>query len=187
MQEADADGRLFALSADLAAFGPVELIPLAEVAERAGTSEERIRRLLLAEGMPVDEGTLLPAFVVDDAQAFEMGMALFGDEATLAFTRVMGASVARLVDAAISLFYGEVSPSLADDAGELERARANERAGAVFALVPSVVTHLIEQCFRQDAVRSTSRLGDGDGTDGDGGDRLRRSGRFHRSGAGPSA
>jgi adenylate cyclase len=163
MQEADADGRLFALSAGLAAFGPVERIALGEVAARAGTTEERIRRLLLAEGIPVDENTLLPAFVVDDAKAFALGRELFGDEATLAFTRVVGAAVSRIVDAAISLFYGDDSLSLSVDAGELERAQVNERAGAAFALVPSVVTHLIEQFFRQDAVRSTSRLGDGAG------------------------
>jgi hypothetical protein len=77
---------------------------------------------VLAEGIPVDDATLLPAFVVDDA-AFEMGMELFGDEATLAFTRVVGASVSRIVDAAISLFYGDDSPTLPVDATELERAR----------------------------------------------------------------
>jgi hypothetical protein len=32
---------------------------------------------------------------------------LFGEEPTLAFSRVIGARGARIVDAAISLFYGE--------------------------------------------------------------------------------
>ena len=35
-----------------------------------------------------------------------------------------------------------------------------------------MVVHLIEQCFRQDAVRSTSRLGDAGRSDGHGGDRI---------------
>ncbi|HEY5250600.1 MAG TPA: hypothetical protein VIJ09_03015 [Acidimicrobiales bacterium] len=160
MVEADSDGRLPALSADLAAFAPVERISLGQVAERSGAPVERIRRMFLAEGLAVDDDMLLPAFAVDDAAAFELGMSLFGDEATLAFTRVMGASVSRIVDAAISLFYGEIGPTLDS---ELETAEANERAGAVFALLPTVVTHLIEQCFRQDSVRSASRLGDGAG------------------------
>ncbi len=70
MVEADADGVLFALSAYLAAFAPVERLPLSDVAARSGTSVDGIRRLLLAEGLPVDEATLLPAYVVDDAAAF---------------------------------------------------------------------------------------------------------------------
>ncbi len=158
MVAADADGRLPALSADLAAFGSVERISVAEVAQRSGTSAARIRRMVLAQGLPVDDRTLLPVFAVDDAVAFDLGMSLFGDEATLAFTRVMGAAASRIVDAAISLFYAEVSPRLAT---ELETVVANDRAGAVFALLPEVVGHLLEQCFRQDSVRSTSRLGGG--------------------------
>ena len=160
MVEADADGVLDSLSADLAAFATVERISLGAVAERSGTTVARIRRMLLAQGIPVDDDTLLPAFTVDDAAAFELGTSFFGDEATLAFTRVMGASVSRIADAAISLFYGEIGPTLGSDATELERARANGRAGAVFGRLPSVITHLLEQCFRQDSVRTASRGGD---------------------------
>jgi len=163
MEEADADGVLFALSSYMAAFPPVERITLAEVAERSGRTVDWFRRLLLAQGLPVDDATLLPAYLVDDAAAFELGMSLFGEEATLAFTRVMGASVARMVDAAISLFYGETSLMLPTDATELERARANERAGAGFAVLPSVMTHLLEQCFRLGSVRAVSTRGDSAG------------------------
>jgi len=160
MVDADAEGVLFALSSHLAAFGPVDRIPLREVAARSQTSVDRIRRLMLAQGIPVDDETMLAVSVVEDAAAFETAMAMFGDEATLAFTRVMGASVARIVDAAISLFYGEVSPTMPTDATELERARINERAGAVFALLPSVITHLLEQCFRDTSVRAATSRGD---------------------------
>jgi adenylate cyclase len=159
MVEADADGVLYALSADLAAFGPADRIPLAEVARRAGTSVDRIRRLRLAQGLSADDTTLVPSFTVDDAAAFDVGMALFGDEAVLAFTRVMGGSVSRIVDAAISLFYGQVSPDLPAEGTELEQARLNDRAGAVFAVLPTVITHLLEQCFRQDSVRAAARRG----------------------------
>ncbi len=159
MVEADADDVLFALTSSLAAFGAVERIPLAEVAARTGKTTDWIRRLLLAEGLPVDDTSLLPAHVVEDAAAFEVGMDLFGEEATLAFTRVMGASMARIVDAAISLFYGEVSPTVPTDATELERARINERAGTVFAVLPSVMIHLLEQFFRLNSVRAASTRG----------------------------
>jgi adenylate cyclase len=159
MVEAEADGVLYALSSYLAAFGPVERIPVAEVAARSGRSVDWIRRLLLAEGLPVDDTTLLPAHAVDDAADFQLGMSLFGEEATLAFTRVMGASVARIVDAAISLFYGEVSPTLSE-ATELERARTNERAGAVFAVLPAVIAHLLQEYFRLNSVAASSTRGD---------------------------
>ncbi len=46
------------------------------------------------------------------------------------------------------------------DGTELERARANARAGAVFAVLPSVITHLLEQCFRLNSVRAASARGD---------------------------
>jgi len=160
MVEADGDGVLFALASYLAAFAPVDWLPLSEVAARAGTTVDRIRRLMLAQGIPVDDDAVLPEYVVDDAAAFEVGMSLFGEESTVAFTRVMGASVVRIVDAAISLFYGEVSPTMATESTELERARINERAGAVFALLPSVITHLLEQSFRRNSVRAASTRGD---------------------------
>jgi adenylate cyclase len=164
MVEADAEGLLYALSSYLAAFAPVEWIGLAEVAERSGATPDRVRRLLLAEGIPVDDTTLLPAFVVDDVAASELGMSLFGEEATLAFTRVVGASVSRIVDAAISLFYGEfygeVDPTVPSGATELERARVNESAGAGFAVLPGVVVHLLEQYFRLNSVRSATTRGD---------------------------
>ena len=163
MAEADADDVLYALSSYMAAFGPVERISIGEVAARSGRTVDWVRRLLLAQGLPVDHATLLPAYAVDDAADFELGMSLFGEEATLAFTRVMGASVARIVDAAISLFYGELSPTSASHGTELERARTNERAGAVFAVLPSVVTHLLEQYFRLNSVAASSARGDAGG------------------------
>jgi adenylate cyclase len=155
MVEAEADDVLYALSSFLAAFTPGERVGLGELSRRTGTPVDRLRRLLLAEGIPVDEDSVLPAFLVDDVAAFESAMAVFGEEATLAFTRVMGASVARIVDAAISLFYGELSPETTA-ASELERARANERAGAVFSPLPAVIAHLLEQYFRLNSVRAAS-------------------------------
>ena len=167
MVEADAEGVLYALSSYLAAFAPAERIPLAEVAERSGATVDRVRRLLLAEGIPVDESTRVPAFVVDDVAASELGMSLFGEEATLAFTRVMGASMSRIVDAAISLFYGEfygeVNPAVPSGATELERALVNERAGAVFAVLPGVIVHLLEQYFHQNSVRAATTRGEAGG------------------------
>jgi adenylate cyclase len=160
MVEADADGVLYALSSYLAAFAPGDRIPLQEVAERSGRTVEAIRRLLLAEGLTVDDRSLLPEHTVYDAAAFEMATALFGEEATLAFTRVLGASVARIVDAAISLFFGGVNPPTTGES-ELERARANERAGTAFGLLPSVMTHLLEQSFRLESIRAAAARGDG--------------------------
>ena len=156
LAEAEADGVLSGVSSQLAAFGPTERLTLAEVAQRAGTTPQKIRRLLLAEGLAVDESRRLPAFVVEDVAAFEAGMAVFGEEATLAFTRVMGASVARIVDAAISLFYGELSSTMSEGSSELEAAETNAVAGAAFGLLPGVVTHLLQMCFRANSVAAAS-------------------------------
>jgi len=144
------------MTAYLTAFVPVERLPLAELCRRSTTSEDRIRRMLLAQGITVDDTSVLPAFVADDAATFELGASLFGEEATLAFTRVMGASVSAIVDAAIGLFYGEVSATMPADTTELEWARINAEAGAVFALLPSVITHLLEQRFRSESVLAAS-------------------------------
>jgi adenylate cyclase len=163
MVDAEGAGVLSGLSSFLSAFPAVDWVSLGQVAERTGRSTDWIRRLIVAEGLPVDEHTRLPAFVVDDVHAFALGVSLFGEESTLAFTRVMGASVARIVDAAISLFYGEVSPTLSAATSELERARVNERAGAVFALLPSVITHLLEQSFRLNSVQASAARGDAEG------------------------
>jgi adenylate cyclase len=163
MVEAEADGVLYALSSYMAAFPAVDRLPLAEVAARAGTTVDWIKRMLLAEGLPVDDDTVLPEHAVDDAASFALAITLFGEEAVLAFTRVLGASVARIVDAAIGIFYGEVSPMLPADITELERARINERAGTVFAVLPAVITHLLEQTFRLESVRTTSARGDAGG------------------------
>jgi len=175
---------LYALSSYAGAFGPVERIPVGEVAARSGQSVDWIRRLLLAQGLPVDETTLLPAHAVDDAAAFELGMSLFGEEATLAFTRVMGASVARIVDAAISLFYGEVSPTLSD-ATELERARTNERAGAVFAVVPMVIAHSAGAVLPAELGAGAVDAGRRRGSDRHRGHRLRGPGGVDRLGRTP--
>jgi class 3 adenylate cyclase len=160
MVEAEGDGMLFALSAYRAGFAPVERLPLAELSRRSGTSEDRIRRMLLAQGITVDDASMLPAFVADDAAVFELGTSLFGEEATVAFTLVMGASVAGIADAAIGLFYAEIGSTMRADATELERARTNADAGAIFALLPSVLTHLLEQRFRLESVRAASTRGD---------------------------
>jgi adenylate cyclase len=160
MVEADAEGVLPLLGSHLAAFAPVEQIPLTEVATRSGTTVEAIRRLFLAQGLIVDDTSLVPAYVVDDVAAFEIGMSLFGEEATLAFTRVMGASVTRIVDAAIGLFYGEFEVTTSAGETELASARDNERAGTGFSMLPSVITHLLEQCFRMNSVRAATTRGD---------------------------
>jgi adenylate cyclase len=122
---------------------------------------ERVQRILLAQGIPVDEASTLPLFAVDDVAAFMFGASVFGEEATLAFTRVIGAAVARIVDAAMGLFYGEVSPTLPSDVTDLERARTNEMTGSLFALLPDVITHLLEQSFRRGSERAALAHADG--------------------------
>jgi adenylate cyclase len=78
--------------------------------------------------------------------SFEAGAALFGEAPTLSFTRVMGAAVARVADAAVSLFLAEGMPTLGDEAGELARARAGEDGTATFIdVTPRVMSNLLRE------------------------------------------
>ena len=56
--------------------------------------------------------------------AFEQGAALMGDEAILAFTRVLGAAAINIAEAAIALFFAEFGPgTVREGPDELARAQ----------------------------------------------------------------
>ena len=110
MVEAHAQGSLPAVASELVVRGKNEVVPVKEVAARSGISLERVLRVLLASGLPVEPETEVPAKVVDLLAAFERGSELMGDEAILAFTRVLGAAAIQIAEAAVALFYSELGP-----------------------------------------------------------------------------
>ena len=137
---------LATLAADriLLDIGPV--LSAHEIAEQTGVAIDRVLRIRLASGLPGEEDQDLPAWVVEDVIGFELAAALFGEGATLAFTRVMGSSAGRIAEAAIGLFLAEVDSQLsARGATGLEWAQANEQAASLSGVITTIMTHLVRE------------------------------------------
>jgi adenylate cyclase len=162
MVAAARSGGLAALASELALQAPGDLTGVEEVARRSGTTVDRVRRVRLASGFPGDVGDFgavgavgavgarpefgLPSSAVDDVVSFEAGAAMFGEAPTLSFTRVMGAAVAKVAEAAVSLFLSERRPTLAPEASELDLAKAAEEATATFiAVTPRLMANMLRE------------------------------------------
>jgi len=133
MSRADRDGRLPALAGDLVLF-PRRTERVQEVAERLGWSREKLARLHLAMGLPFDEEQGIAPDLVRAFEIFDVGAALFGEQALLQFARVLGASAARVAESALSLFLTEVErPTVGQsqaDCARLSRANGGHRGAA---------------------------------------------------------
>ena len=103
--------------------------------------------------------------------AFEQGAALMGEEAILAFTRVLGAAAINIAEAAIALFFAELGPgTVREGPDELARARLAEAATTAFTEVPDVLAQLVHGCLRAGAApgrAARSWLGPSPPTDDD--------------------
>jgi adenylate cyclase len=160
MVEAHRIGTLPGVAADLVILGRGEEITVADVAARAGVPTARVMRTLLAAGIPAEEETAVPADLVSFVAAFEQGAALMGEEAILAFTRVLGAAANNVAEAAIGLFFAELGPGARGEGpDELSRARLAEAATTAFVAVPDVLALLVMNAFeraqrRAEAARS---------------------------------
>ncbi len=127
--------------------GPATL-SLDEVAARYGVPLERVQRVLLAVGLPVAPDSKVPEGVGSLILAFEQGVALMGEEAILAFTRVLGAAAITVSEAAVALFYAELGPGTGrEGSDELARARVSETATLAFASVPEALVQVLVAQF----------------------------------------
>jgi adenylate cyclase len=144
MVEAHGVGNLPGVAGDLVVGQDRPNLSIVEMADRAGVPAERLRRVLLAAGLPVTEDGALPADLVEVMAAFEQGASLMGDDAILAFTRVLGAAATNIAEAAVAVFFAELGPGTGR-AGttELERARQSEMATAAFTAVPGVLRRVL--------------------------------------------
>jgi class 3 adenylate cyclase len=80
--------------------------------------------------------------------AFEQGASILGDDAILAFTRVLGAAATNIAEAAVALFYTELGPgSGREGRDELARADMAERATLAFTSVPEVLSRVLRAQF----------------------------------------
>jgi adenylate cyclase len=132
---------LTGLAGDLA-LRPGRRMTAVELAEQTGLTVESIERITLAIGRPV-AGPHERAFTPQDAEVFGTFTAaakLFGEEPLLHFIRVLGSSLGRIADAAVSIFMADVETPLTQvDAGELALAKANLEAVEVATLLPGLM------------------------------------------------
>jgi adenylate cyclase len=155
MVEAHRMRTLPGVAGDLVTQGRTGAVTVAELAARCGLSTARVMRALLAAGIPAQEGTEVPADLESLLGAFEQGAALMGEEAILAFTRVLGAAAINVAEAAIALFFAELGPgTVREGPDELARAQLAEAATTVFTQVPDVLAHLVLDAFERAQRRS---------------------------------
>lgn len=154
MVHAQHEGLLTALAADVS-LRPGPGLTLADVAARVGFTPARVEEIRLAAGLPPiapDE----PALSEEEARtfaAFAMAATQFGEAATRRFTRVVGSSLARIAEAAVSLFLVNVEGPIHEaGTGELALAQANLRAVESLTLVPTVLAGLF-RAHLENAIR----------------------------------
>jgi adenylate cyclase len=150
MVEAHRIGTLPAVAGDLVTQGRTDMVSVADVAARTGLPASRVMRALLAAGIPARSETEVPADLSSFMAAFEQGAALMGEEAILAFTRVLGAAANNVAEAAIALFFAELGPgTVREGPDELARARLAEAATIAFTAVPDVLALLVRDAFER--------------------------------------
>jgi adenylate cyclase len=155
MRRAAAIGSLHAAGSD-AAIRPGARVTIDEVAAAAGVSVEMIRRVMTAAGLVIADDDYRESDLTTFG-IFALGAQLLGEEATLRFTRALGAALAQVAEAAISSFIVEVEvPIVRDERDELALANATETAVAQLVAVPAVMDglfrmHVVEAIRRQRA------------------------------------
>lgn len=160
MVEAHRQGSLPAVASDIVVRGDNRLVPVKEVAARSGISLERVLRVLLSTGLPVEADSEVPEQVIDLLSAFQTGSELMGDEAILAFTRVLGAAAIQIAEAAVALFYSELGPGTEREGqDELTRAKLAEAATLVFTAVPAVLAQMVMDQFERALRRAVTVRG----------------------------
>jgi adenylate cyclase len=160
MEETHRLGSLPGLAGDLALRPEAPLVSVEDLATRCGVSPERVRRVMLASGLPVGPGDTLPEDLDAVIAGFEQGSVLMGEDAILAFIRVLGAAASNIAEAAIALFYAELGPGTErEGTDELARARVSEAANRAFLAVPRVLSTLLLTQFRRASRRAALTRG----------------------------
>jgi adenylate cyclase len=156
--EGVATGRLGRVAADRILWGnePATYTG-SDVAARGPMAEDDVRRIIRAAGLT--DGGNEAVFREADARLFEgfaFGTQFFGPDAILQFTRVLGASAARVAEAAVALFLANVSPRLREgNLSDLEQVREAAEAIRAFGLVPHAMEVLVKEHF----ITAVRRLG----------------------------
>jgi adenylate cyclase len=164
MVAAHAVGRLTAAAGDRQLRPGEGRYTLAEAAERASVSldmAERLRRAVGLTSLDASKRQMSDADV-ETLRAFNVAVQLFGERPALDLSRVVGSSIARIAESAVSLFLAQIeNPLLQEGRGSLALARANRDATAAVNVLPT----LIETLFRrhvEEAVRRQAKARDSD-------------------------
>jgi adenylate cyclase len=146
MVRANRGGLLTALAADVT-LRPGPGLTLADGAARVGLPPARFEEFRLAAGLPPIAPDA-PVLSEGDMQAFAIFAAAatqFGERAMRRFTRVVGSSLARIAEAAVSLFAVSIEGPIREaGAGELALAQANLRAVESLQLVPTALAGVFQ-------------------------------------------
>lgn len=127
-----------------------------DAALRCNLTTAQIDRAWLSLGLPPvpDSGAVFSEGDVLLLTAFAIGVDLLGFDATLQFTRVMGSSLARIADAAVSGFLVNVEGPLVDEhSPPVALAEASYEATRILASLPDVFASI----FHRHALLATMR------------------------------
>ena len=136
MVRANEAGRLARLAAELLVVTGPDRYTVAEVAAKAGVGVDRFIELWRAAGFadPAADDVRFTEAEVELVRTFEAAAGLFGEAATMQLLRVVGASVPRVADAAVSTFIttlGRVGDGSRPGDGRARRANSPRRTSAV--------------------------------------------------------
>lgn len=133
MAAADREGRLGALPIErLVGIGDLGLT-LDGAVDLTGLSPELIERSQRSLGLPPIEGA---QYAAAPLEAFAAAVAMFGAERTLQFSRVLGSSIARIIDAAVSLFVSDIASGATS---ELVLSQQGEVAAQLLLTLPATI------------------------------------------------
>ncbi len=150
MVDAHRRGTLPGVAGDLVTQGTTPSATVSEIAARGGLPVALVLRILMAAGIPAEPDTEVPADLDGLLAAFEQGAAVMGEDAILAFTRVLGAAAANVAESAIALFFAELGPgTVREGPDELARAKLSEAATVAFTTVPDVLGRMVMDAFER--------------------------------------
>lgn len=123
------------------------LLTFREAADRGNGDVEDLRRYWRAAGFAdaEPEARVVTQAFADLAQLLPSVETFFGPDANLQLLRVLGASMARVADAVVSLFLVNVEPTRRADPVGLAIARANEEAAQLVPLLAPTLDVLFRQ------------------------------------------
>jgi class 3 adenylate cyclase len=157
-------GQLNSLATDRALV-PGRRLTIDEAAAASGLDRDVLVTILRASGFTPSEIEVSDASI-ELFQQFALARTIFSDEEALHFTRVMGSSLARIAEAANSLFLFDIeSPMMATAPSEFELARSSLAAIEILNDVASAIGNLF-RLHMQDAI-NRSRIARSQSCDSD--------------------